>query len=356
MENLVSIIVPIFNSEKYLNECLNSIIKQTHKNVEIICVNDGSTDQSALILNKYAKKDGRIKVINKPNGGYGHTINTGFAAARGEFVAIVESDDYVSKNMIKFLLKTTIKTDADVVKSDFIEFSNSGERYVMTPTHYSYYNRPLNAKTTPEIFGFKMNTWTGLYRRKFLVDNKILHNETAGAAYQDNGFWFQTLALAKTIVFVSRAFYHYRQDNPNSSINSAGKVFCMCDEYDFIEKFIKSHSLSNEIYDWFIVKKFHNYIYTYSRVADEHKPKFLERFSSEFKQLKSLPRKELFGEQNYAWLEQIINNPSEFAKTFNKKDASNFEKPRENKLKKLFAYLKLFGLKNTIKIISQKAE
>ena len=99
----VSIVVPIYNVEKYLRQCLNSIINQTLKDIEIICVNDGSTDLSTQIINEFAEKDNRIKIINKENSGYGASMNRGFDSATGEYLGIVESDDYADPCMFEKL-------------------------------------------------------------------------------------------------------------------------------------------------------------------------------------------------------------------------------------------------------------
>ena len=105
-EIAVSIVVPVCNVERYLKECLDSVIKQTLKNIEIICVNDGSTDNSLKILREYEKKDRRIKVITKKNSGYGNTMNVGMDAANGKYIGIVESDDYVDEKMFERLYET----------------------------------------------------------------------------------------------------------------------------------------------------------------------------------------------------------------------------------------------------------
>ena len=115
----ISVVVPVYNVEKYLKECINSIINQTLEDIEIICVNDGSTDSSLEILNDYAKKDSRIIVINKSNSGYGHTMNMGLNAASGEYIGIIESDDFADKNMFEDLYKLAKEYDADIVKGDW---------------------------------------------------------------------------------------------------------------------------------------------------------------------------------------------------------------------------------------------
>ncbi|MCD8373056.1 MAG: glycosyltransferase [Clostridia bacterium] len=283
---LVTLVVPIYNVEKYLDECLNSCQRQTLKDIEIICVDDGSKDKSFAIAQKHAKKDKRIVCITKPNAGYGNSMNIGFDKARGEYVGIAESDDYIAPGMCEILYKKAKQFNLDVIKSDYYTFTSKGgkknKQYEPTCSDTKYYNTVLSPKQNKEMFTFQMNTWTGLYRNEFIRENNIRHNETPGASYQDNGFWFQTLSLAKSVMFVDKAFYHYRQDNPNSSINSKGKVFCMNDEYKFIHEFIMAHEdVKANFIEQYFNKMFFNYMHTYERISEEYRLSFLERFSEE---------------------------------------------------------------------------
>lgn len=282
----VSIVVPIYNVEHYVAECVRSCQTQTMKEIEIICVDDGSTDHSLEIVKKMAEKDPRIICITKKNAGYGNSMNIGFDKANGEYIAIAESDDYIEPDMCEYLYDIAKKYDLDVVKSDYYTFQTyngkSIVQYENTCTDSKYYNQILIPKKDKEVFMFQMNTWTGIYRKDFIRKNNIRHNETPGASYQDNGFWFQTLALTNAIMFVNRAFYHYRQDNPNSSINSKGKVFCINEEYDFIHNFIMNHEdVKNNFMNEFFKKRFFNYMHNYERIADEFKLLYLKRFSEE---------------------------------------------------------------------------
>ena len=118
----LSIIVPVCNVEKYLRECLESLINQTLKDIEIICINDGSKDHSLDILKEYERKDKRIYIIDKPNAGYGHTMNKGMDVAKGEYIGIVESDDFAAENMFESLYNLAIEHEADVVKSNYIAY------------------------------------------------------------------------------------------------------------------------------------------------------------------------------------------------------------------------------------------
>lgn len=313
---LVSIVVPVYNVENFLRECLDSVVNQTLKDIEIICVDDGSTDSSLNILKEYASKDSRFKIITKPNSGYGNTMNRGTDAATGEYVGIVESDDYVEPNMFERLYETAKKNDADIVKSNHYTFTTqSGMKNVdlhYTCTDLKYYDKVLNADECEEIYDFVMMNWTGIYRTTFLRDNNIRYNETPGASFQDNGYWFQTITKAKRIVFINEAFYYYRQDNPNSSINNKKKIYCICDEFDYIKEFLmknpeeyKKHILT------YVKKKFFNYRHSYDRIASEYKLEFLERekedYSKDLKELGALKTKLdpwVLGEMN-----RIIDSP-----------------------------------------------
>ena len=195
-----------------------------------------------------------------------------------------------------------------------IQITKKKQQRIQTPTDKKYYNLVLNAHSCPEIFHFKMNTWTGIYKTDFIRSNSIVYNETPGAAYQDNGFWFQTLALSDSIMFINRSFYHYRQDNPNSSINSKAKVFCMCDEYAFIERFINDNKISNEYFGIFLIKKYYNYMHTYKRISDEYKMSFLIRMKEEFEpylKTSENAEKEL-GSHIFNMLWRIVDDPQQF--------------------------------------------
>ena len=283
----VSVIVPVYNVEKYLSECLDSIINQTLKNIEILCINDGSTDRSLSILNRYAALDSRIKVISKENAGYGHTMNVGTQNAKGEYLGIVESDDYVGRHMFETLYTAAKKSNADIVKSDYFKLWSLDnkkriKRCKTCPSDF-FYNRKINAKEFKEVFDFEMMNWTGIYRTDFIRNNDISYNETPGASFQDNGFWFQTLSLAKTIFYINKAFYYYRQDNPNSSINDKSKVDCMFEEYAYIKKFLKNNKeVFADLYPVFLKKKFYNLRFSWDRVDKKYRLDFLKREKKEY--------------------------------------------------------------------------
>lgn len=173
--NKVSIILPIYNVSQYLRECLDSVVRQTMKEIEIICVNDGSTDDSLDIINEYAARDERIVVITGPNGGYGKAMNKGLDRATGEYVGIVEPDDYVSLTMFEDLYNIAKDNDLDFVKADFYRFGRNEKRdmdmkYVALDSTGTRYGEVLYPNQDPSLIKFVMNTWAGIYRRAFLEE------------------------------------------------------------------------------------------------------------------------------------------------------------------------------------------
>lgn len=237
---LVSIVMPSLNVARYFDECLQSVLSQTYKNIEVICVDAGSTDGTLEIIQFYMERDSRIKLIKSEVKSYGYQVNLGLKEAAGKYFSIVETDDYVVPEMLNIFVDRMETNNLDFVKADFCKFIGDGEQreftYFPIAPNSSMYETILDPSENFEIFKAPLYTWTGIYRTQFLKDNNIWHNETLGASYQDNGFWFQTMIYAKRIMFIDKVYYKLRRDNQNSSFFSKSKVFCICDEYDFIRK------------------------------------------------------------------------------------------------------------------------
>lgn len=291
---LVSVLVPICNVEKYLEECLSSLQNQTLKDTEIICINDGSTDSSLDIINKFASEDSRFVVIDKPNSGYGDSMNRGLEISRGKYIAILESDDFLDADALEYMVAEAESRQLEVFKCNFwlywskpdasrgyrtdLLFKLANPEMIALGTH-----RPLDY---PDIFWAKASIWSALYLKSFLDENEIRFNPTPGASYQDLGFTFKVFACARRVAYSGRAFLHYRQDNEKSSVNSPGKVYCVCDEHDEITRFIdeKRPDLKAILGPVRAHTKFLNYRWNYDRLGDGLKPEFLERFSAEMRQ------------------------------------------------------------------------
>ena len=318
----VSVILPIYNVSQYLRECLDSVINQTLQELEIICVNDGSTDNSLEIIQEYAQKDKRIVVITGPNGGYGRAMNKGLDHATGEYIGIVEPDDYVSLEMFGELYAIATKNNLDFVKADFYRFKrdDSGKedrQYEFLDKTKAHYYKLLNPSQNPDTIRFTMNTWSGIYKREFIEKYHIRHNETPGASFQDNGFFWQTFIYATRAMLVNKPYYCNRRDNPNSSVKSKEKVYCMNVEYDHIRNILMQDQKIWErfkyIYWW---KKYHNYMFTYNRIDEMHRKEYLQRMRAEFQRAmqKNELSQDVFSDLEWRKIQALIKNVASYRK------------------------------------------
>lgn len=164
MKPKLSILVPIYNVEKYLSQCLESITAQTLQDIEIICINDGSMDGSLDIIKDFAKNDNRIVIIDKPNSGYGDSMNQGLEKATGEYIGIVESDDWIELDAFERLYQIARKNKADVVKANYYKVRNNVdvEKVAEIPTR-----EVMCPAEDRKVFLFAPAIWSAIYRRDF---------------------------------------------------------------------------------------------------------------------------------------------------------------------------------------------
>lgn len=305
----ISIVVPIYNQEKYLHQCLSSLVGQTLEDIEIICVNDGSKDASLKIMEEYAQKDNRVKIINKENSGYGNTMNVGFASATGEYIGILESDDYADLDTFENLYNAAKENNADVVKSNFYYlFKDKSDFVEVLPI--GNYDKCFHPEENFEIFKTEPAIWSAIYRNEFVKKNDLKFLETPGASYQDTSFNFKALACADCIYLLKRAFIHYRQDNEASSVKQKDKVFCICHEFQEIEDFLDSNPSKKEAFE--PIKnyvKFKAYDWNLKRIDLSLKQIFIEKMAFELSRdaQKGKVDKELFSSHDWKKYNKIKN-------------------------------------------------
>lgn len=281
----VSVLVPICNVERYLEECLDSLVAQSFTDFEVLCINDGSTDGSLAIIHRYMEADARFRVIDKPNSGYGASMNMGLANAIGEYIAILESDDFFEPNALELLVNAAERNQSDVVKADFyLYWSTPQERdelfRIVDEQEVGRTMRPIDDLA---IFFRKPSIWSALYRSSFLRDNGIDFLETPGASYQDAGFNFKVWASAARATFIADPILHYRQDNEKSSVNSSAKVYCVCDEYASMASFVNDRLEGDpRLMGILECMKFDSYMWNYDRLSGDLRGDFIVRASSEF--------------------------------------------------------------------------
>ncbi len=362
----VSIIIPTYNVEQYMRICLDSAVNQTLDDIEIIVVNDGSTDNCLEIIKEYAAEDDRILIIDKENGGYGMAMNYGIDKAKGEYIGIIEPDDFVDVNMFGDLYNIAVENDLDFIKADFNRFTHDefGQFVLMynkiagDDKNYNFVMTPGNH---PDCFRYTLNTWSGIYKRSFLEQHGIRHNETPGASFQDNGFWFQTFIFAKRAMFCNNPYYMNRRDNPNSSVMSPTKVWCMKDEYSHVRTILEQNRY---IFEKFIgiyhISRFRNYLFNYNRINNIYKHDFARHFADEYRQAmdnNELDRS-LFNDNEWDKIERMIEDPDKFVDddlskkiqvsvivTFNN-NASTIKKCIESILRQTFTKLEIICVNN----------
>lgn len=211
----VSVILPSLNVEPYIEQCIQSAIHQTLQNIEIICIDAGSTDGTLDILEKYKKIDSRIILLHSDVKSYGYQVNKGIDIARGEYIAVLETDDYVSEDMYELLYNKAKELDLDVAKCNYVfhEDYEGGIDYrpwYMKPQDDSIYQGGHQVVDRPELFQCDINIWRGIYKKSFLKNNNVYLNNSKGAAYQDEGFVLQVLLSNPRIGYIFKPCYYYR--------------------------------------------------------------------------------------------------------------------------------------------------
>lgn len=283
----VSVLIPIYNAARYLRQCLDSVCGQTLREMEIICINDGSTDDSPSIIREYAAKDSRIIVIDKPNSGYGHSMNVGIEAANGVYIGIVESDDFVEPEMFEELYQAALRHHSEIVKSNFWFYWENRDGVFQELFPEMPYEKNFAPCNFPSMFSGSTYLWTGIYQKQFLVSHEITFHESPGASFQDVGFTVKAMACAQKMQLFPKAYYHYRQDNAASSIHSGGKVFCVADEFKEVWKYL---SVRREIMDK--VKyaippaQFQRLTESFARIDACYRWDFIDRAEADFKTLR----------------------------------------------------------------------
>lgn len=239
----VSVIMPSLNVEKYIKQCIESVINQTFSDIEIICVDAGSTDGTLEILKEYAEKDSRITIINSGKRSYGYQMNLGIAAAEGEYIGIVETDDFIENNMYEILYNNAVKYDVEFIKGNRYDFGKIG-CYDRVKTMQVFYEEEYNdellyfveKKKIHELILKDYYVWNGIYKAEFV--KTIRFNETPGAAYQDIGFLAQVFTKAEKAAYINIPFYHYRLDNSGSSCYNKNAFKYLAEEYEYVNTFI----------------------------------------------------------------------------------------------------------------------
>lgn len=246
MKNLnkvrVSVIIPVYNQEKYLEKCLNSLANQSIDNIELIVINDGSTDGSLNIINKFKKKYSNIILITSSNQGVSSARNKGIKMARGEYIGFVDSDDYIDKDMFLKMYKSAVDNNADIVSCN-INFVDEKENIVGRNIYYSKNTLIQNKNLLIEsLLKVKLHCylWNKIYKRSLFEENKIFFSESM-KLQEDVEPTFNIFSHANNVYFLSEKLYYYVQRR-----NSATKQLKKQYYYDMLDVIIKINKILKE--------------------------------------------------------------------------------------------------------------
>lgn len=245
---MISIIIPIYNAEKYLRECLDSVIHQTYQNLEIILVNDGSTDSSLQICEEYQAHDSRIKILSKENGGQMSAWIMGVKESSGEYIGFVDSDDFISQDMYEKLMNAQQKYNADIVmcgRSVFDRFEENKSDLPFAPFYEGDAMSEIYGLVFPDLgMCISQARWDKLFKREIVVENTELYCQKCVRTMEDRFIVSSSLLSAKRFAVVNASLYHCRLVNNSSSKKARPELFDIADLlYSTQEKMLKDKGL-----------------------------------------------------------------------------------------------------------------
>jgi len=290
---LVSVVVPIYKVEKYLRQCVDSILSQTLRNIEVILVDDGSPDGCPAIVDDYAAKDPRVVAIHQPNGGYGKAVNTGIARATAPYIGIIESDDWIEPTMYEKLYTKAQGTGADMVKcGHYIYNSSLPEPQRSTPWHFPHIDiskapeQAFYVNDWPNIALFHTGPWSWIYKAETIRRVPFLETRSS---YQDIPFMFEMLACNPKMAVVKEYLVHYRNE-PGSGASSARKDAALLHMPDMTLKAMEILAQYNKLVllqEEFFFHAFGTHIPLLEQINKQFQQEYFEKVHRIFKFLQS---------------------------------------------------------------------
>lgn len=308
----VSIILPVYNVAPYLRQSLDSIIAQTLTDIEIICVDDGSTDDSGKILDEYQAKDKRIKVLHKKNAGTGAARNDGLRMATGECIGFVDPDDWILPNMYERLYGILQEKKLDIVMFTPDVYNDKTKKhegflYFQDSNFPSFLDNKIFNKDDISPFSYPMCVWNKLYTKKLFDDNNIDFAE--GLDFEDHKCIFKTLFTAKRIYFIREKLYVYRHSREGSILSDNDtRMFDHIKIYDVVENVLKETGNWEKFRLDFLRYKVHNILYYYTMIKPQYKKDYYNKMVKSLHATKmSKEEIDLLG-KDYPELKKIMND------------------------------------------------
>ena len=262
MNNKVSVIIPVYNCEKYLEDCLNSIMGQTYENIEVIIVNDGSTDNGISIINKYVKKNKNWELIDQNNQGLSISRNNGFDISTGDYVFFLDSDDEIPTDAIEKLIKNAKQNNSDMVIGNMINYNSKG-KYPNYTSKYIRNDNNINYKKYPKLLSF-IHAAGKLYRREIIKNTRFI----PGVKHEDNYFNLSMyLKEIRISMITDDVYYHRIREENDKSITQSLNFNSYKDLITNYEKVVEEN-LYNSLFVFICIRKLRNYIIKFIKHED----------------------------------------------------------------------------------------
>lgn len=277
MKDMVSVIIPVFNQEKYINECLKSVLNQTYENIEIIVLDDGSTDKSADIIKNIAETDNRIRFVKKNNTGVSDTRNMGVTLSAGKYIMFLDSDDWIETNTIEELVKKMNKLNVDVIRfNEMVYNKNSEKKY---DKFYDLSNKKINCKNSDILFKHFFSTKENIpcYSPTLFMKKDVVPKFNINLKYmEDMAFYVELILNSNSIYFLDEYFYNYRfnensvSKNPKKHLTNINSII---DSINYIKSIvdISYYSLLNILCFSLSIGKFDLFIYNKDHILKKQK-------------------------------------------------------------------------------------
>lgn len=287
---LISIVIPVYNGENYIEECINSITNQDYKNIEIIIVNDGSKDNSKNIAEKLRRKDKRIIIIDQENAGVSTARNNGIATAKGEYITFIDVDDYISRDYISYYYKLLKENNAEIALTPFPRKFNEKTKKLEEQEISDYVEIWSGEETAAQMlyYNIVIAPWNKMISMKLINENGIKFNPKLSFGEGFN-FSVDCFQRAKRVAVGHKKVYHYRVDNPNSVMTKLSlKLITGSIE---AQKTIKENLVNKnkQMLDACKYANWHTYCDCYNTIVGSNKIKY---FKKEYKMLKKVCRKD----------------------------------------------------------------
>lgn len=283
----VSIIVPIYNLEKYISRCMESIINQTLKNVEIICINDGSIDRSLDIIRRHEAKDQRIRVVDKINEGQGIARNIGIKMAAGEYVGFVDGDDSVDLIMYEKMYECASRNISDIHICSVNKVDSNGKELKLRCDYDLYFGKKFSSDSVvlpPQevldaVFKTSRYAWNKIYKRSFLNANSILFSKSK--YYQDHLFHVAAFLHARRISYSRESFYNYTVSRKDATSTRKDKPFTLFDVNNEILEYLASQKVDRAFHGKYLNSLLRRHIVCYFNIDAEYRSKYCEMMKAE---------------------------------------------------------------------------